>query len=191
MNHNSQTPSEPTGQHRAFEIEIALSYKDRLYDKIFYSPDGCWYWTGATTDKSYGNIGLNRGGKCHHAPAHRISYLIHKGEIPAGLFIRHSCDNRLCVNPDHLSVGTHKQNMEDMANRNRSQHGMNMHSSKLTNIQVVVIHEARAAGFSGSSISRYFKISQGNINEIISGRKWRRIKEKLTSSIELPINKQL
>ena len=78
----------------------------------------CWIWTGAATSKTYGHF-------CYYTKkpaigAHVASYLFHKGEIPDGQIVRHSCDNPSCVNPEHLILGTHSDNMKDMFARGRN-----------------------------------------------------------------------
>jgi hypothetical protein len=83
--------------------------------------DGCWEWTGGCNDWGYGMM-KGDGGKMLYA--HRVSYELHHGEIPNGLFVCHVCDNPKCANPDHLFLGTHKDNMADMMvkGRARNQH---------------------------------------------------------------------
>ena len=75
----------------------------------------CWNWIGKTISAGYGMVlhdGMQRS-------SHRFSYEMHKGDIPSGLVILHSCDNRRCVNPDHLTAGTQSQNMRDMVQKGR------------------------------------------------------------------------
>lgn len=81
----------------------------------------CWLWQASTTGAGYGQIWMNEDG-WKRIDAHRYSYILHKGTIPEGLVVMHTCDNKLCVNPDHLILGTQKENLRDMyaKGRNRS-----------------------------------------------------------------------
>lgn len=82
-------------------------------------PDACWGWSGGTTPDGYGVFTLERGG---HEKAHRYSYTLACGAIPAGLLVRHSCDNPPCCNPRHLLVGTDADNAHDRDSRGRGVH---------------------------------------------------------------------
>lgn len=84
--------------------------------KIFKQPNGCWIWTGAFVGDGYGVLNFRR----KRYRAHRLLYELLVGPIPEGLLIRHSCDNPPCVNPDHLSIGTQKDNMRDCGERFRN-----------------------------------------------------------------------
>ncbi len=90
----------------------------RLYKKISTSGD-CWVWTGQTGSSGYGQI--KAFGKM--VSCHRLSYELNKGPIPKGLEVMHSCDNGICINPDHLTVGTHLENMRDMIAKERRVQG--------------------------------------------------------------------
>lgn len=80
---------------------------------------GCWIWKGPRGHKGYGQITyVKANGRTSTLRAHRVSYQIHKGE-PGEFFVCHSCDNPPCVNPDHLWLGTHNDNMQDMVKKQR------------------------------------------------------------------------
>jgi hypothetical protein len=91
----------------------------RFWTKVDRSGD-CWLWTAAIDSKGYGRICQREHGMQKGLSAHRVSYVLAHGSIPADKFIDHICRNRACVNPAHLRLATHKQNMEnrDGAQRN-------------------------------------------------------------------------
>jgi hypothetical protein len=104
---------------------MQITHKDfyRFLDKIDFvhvpGGGGCWNWTAGVDRWGYGKFKLD--GKYHGA--HRVAFAIYKGEIPDGMFVLHSCDNRRCCSPGHLSLGSHKQNMDDMTSRGRQAKG--------------------------------------------------------------------
>lgn len=93
-----------------------------LNNYVIDSVTGCWDWTGATNPKGYGVITFGSRHKLRGINAHRLSWMKHRGAIPAGLLVLHKCDNSLCLNPDHLYLGSYQDNVDDMVFRGRG-HG--------------------------------------------------------------------
>lgn len=89
----------------------------RLYRDKALLDNGCWGWSGSVSTNGYARVlvPLHRGGA--QVPAHRLSYVIHHGAIPAGMHVLHSCDNPLCTNPLHLRAGTERENAQDRMDR--------------------------------------------------------------------------
>ena len=96
--------------------------RKKLFDES-YIPEpnsGCWLWVGSMDGKvGYGLMTLEK----KTMGAHRASWILHNGEIPKGMLICHKCDVRLCVNPNHLYVGTYTDNARDTVKRNRGKTG--------------------------------------------------------------------
>ncbi len=132
----------------------------------------CWLWTGSKTSAGYGQFGP--GGT-----AHRRSYEIHKGPIPAGMFVMHSCDNPPCVNPAHLSLGTSTDNNRDMVSKGRSRgragHGTLNCNAKLTPEKVVAIRRLAAEGRDQREIGRQYGISQAVVWHVFHRKTWKHV----------------
>lgn len=139
----------------------------KFITKVAFAGSDCWYWYGAMHKLGYGL--MNALGE---SKAHRISWRLHKGEIPDGLFVLHKCDVRNCVNPDHLFLGTQTDNMRDMVNKNRHRKtgpkGEDNCRSKLTNMEAQSIREEFATGvITQAELSRKYNLSPMTISRLI------------------------
>ena len=90
-----------------------LKEASKILANIKVVDDGCWLWVGDQTTNGYGRVQIIKDKKKKRIRAHRLSYEVFKESIPEGLYVCHSCDVKLCVNPEHLWLGTHQQNMQD------------------------------------------------------------------------------
>ena len=134
--------------------------------------DGCWLWLGELSRTGYGVMYHNS--KAH--PAHRMAWLFTHGGIPPGLFVLHRCDNRACVRPEHLFVGTHQDNMIDMVTKNRQARGEKQGASKLTEGQVRQIRARYAQGdITKAALATEFSVTRRTIQVIVEGLGWRHL----------------
>lgn len=137
----------------------------RFTEKYVIDKSGCWLWTGAKTGNGYGTIWIDG----EYVAAHRASYLIHNRSIDADRQVCHRCDTPLCVNPAHLYLGTHQDNMNDRNGRRRQAHGVRNGGAKLNELQVLHI---RASKLKGTILSDLFKVSRSTISSIKTHKTW-------------------
>lgn len=140
------------------------TWPQRFWPKV-QKTDVCWLWIGQTSSKGYGTIQITgKSGK--RVFAHRLSYELHKGTIPEGLKVCHNCpggDNPLCVNPDHLWLGTQKESMEDCAAKGRA-------NQKLSHADVDEIIRLRKSGVPRKIVAAQFNVSESMVNQISNGK---------------------
>lgn len=140
---------------------------------------GCWLWTASTAGKGYGQLRIP--GTRRNVYAHRFSYELYRGAIPPGMQLLHSCDNPRCVNPDHLSIGTCKENLQDMKEKDRSTFGERNQRAVLSEAQVAAIKVLLADGsMPQRAIASQFGVSQIQVSRIKRGERWERVRPDLT-----------
>ena len=135
-------------------------------------PDGCWLWSGSISH-GYGSFKVEKTER-----AHRVSWELHNGPIPDGLWVLHKCDEPSCVNPQHLFLGTHAENMTDAAAKGRMPgrpHIRGVRSSRRAILSEQDVHAIRrelAIGQNRASIARRFGVSWSQVTNIYLGRSW-------------------
>lgn len=132
--------------------------------------DECWNYVGGLSKKGYGQGWFNLDRV--YRTAHRASWAIHFGP-PGDLCVCHRCDNRRCVNPAHLFLGTNAENMADMAAKGRGQRGQTHVKARLTDDTVRAI---RVASGTTAEIARRFGVSHGTVRAVLTGRTWKHVK---------------
>ncbi len=132
---------------------------------------GCWEWQGAITRQGYGVVG-----RSHRLfGAHRLSYAAFRCVIPEGQYVCHTCDNPGCVNPEHLFVGTQRDNLQDAAKKGRTERGAERHNAVLNEAQVRSIKQALDQGESQASLARTYTVHSNVIYRIAGGITWKYI----------------
>lgn len=140
----------------------------RFWEKVRRT-DGCWLWTGAKMPSGYGSASV---GRQKHQSAHRASWEIHFGAIPPGIQVCHHCDNRLCVRPDHLFLGTPKDNIQDMISKDRHSRGERRRNHKLTDSVVRIIRDSR---LSNVALAKRFGVSPSAVSNARARKTWKHV----------------
>lgn len=144
---------------------------------------GCWIWIGAKRH----DLKTERGGLYYCGKVHRaycVSWMLHKGPIPDGLLVCHHCDNPRCVNPDHLFLGTYKDNAEDCVAKGRfvtarfmesRVRGTRHRSAKLNPDSVREIRERAAAGEADERLARIYGVAPSAIYAVVRRKSWKHV----------------
>jgi plasmid maintenance system antidote protein VapI len=155
-----------------------LGYDDnflkRFWAKVAVSgSDDCWIWLGAK-QRRYGCI---RKSNCRvMVSSHRVSWEIaNKKAVPPGMFVCHSCDNPQCVNPGHLFIGSHADNMADMRSKQRQAFGEAVPQSVLAEEDVLQIRKLASQGKSQASIAKEFGVGKNEISLIVRRQTWKHL----------------
>lgn len=169
-----------------YSPRFGLTTQERFWQFVSPEPNtGCWLWTAHTHPSGYGY--LSTGTRVPER-AHRFSYRTFVADIPAGAFVCHKCDQPSCVNPQHLFLGTPKQNTQDSIRKGRwpggdcrrtnRARGEQCPFSKLTEKQVADIRTLRASGLIYREIAAQFGISLSAAHAICSGKTWNLAKQQ-------------
>lgn len=148
--------------------------QDRFWEQVaLHDPDQCWMWTSGK-DGRYGRFYY----KDSHIRAHRLAYILKHGSIPDGLEVCHSCDVPLCVNPRHLFIGSHQDNMSDMVAKGRTNapKGTRQHLARLDEEKVLEIRRLYASGkYSHLKLAHIFEVSEPTIRQVVTRTTWTHI----------------
>lgn len=155
-----------------FDIKL----KDRLLSHVkIDNKTGCWEWQGSKRG-GYGRliVGSRKDGTRRSDSAHRISYQLYNGEIPDMMEVCHKCDNRCCINPSHLFLGTHQENINDREKkgRNNPPRGIKNAKTKLSESDVIQIRTAHLAGKSFGKLAEEYGVCKKTIQNAVSGKNW-------------------
>lgn len=160
------------------EHSFSGSLEERFWSKV-KKLDDCWEWIAYVRKDGYGYFGL---AKNKPAKAHRLSWELVNGPIPDGLHILHRCDNRKCVNPEHLFLGTDQDNMDDMWAKGRQQsytnqvRGSSQHASVFTSNDVLEIRRHRNEdGVSIRKLAASYGVAYNTIWQIVNRKTWAHI----------------
>lgn len=141
-----------------------------FWAKVRVDPSGCWLWTGARNDGGYGSLTADR----RPLKAHRVSYELAHGPIPEGqgyhgVCVCHTCDNRLCVRPDHLFLGSNAANMADRNSKRRQARGESNGRTLYSDALIAEACALRNWGLSLRAIGRRLGISSGHVSRVTRG----------------------
>jgi hypothetical protein len=138
-----------------------MTLPDRFWAKVRRG-DSCWEWTGSPTHYGYGVFcGLY---------VHRLTWADLIGPIPDGTLVLHRCDNRICVNPDHLFLGTHADNTKDMLSKGREARGSRLPQTRLSAEDVIAIRRLKGT-MTQQAIALRFGVRQNTVSRILSGKR--------------------
>jgi hypothetical protein len=149
-----------SARERTFHANPYTAFLQKV-DAGGFDPAQCWAWTGAGKGNGYGHA--------NGEPAHRRSYRLFCGPIPPNMDVCHTCDNRWCVNPDHLFLGTRSENMADCKSKGRTAGGTRKH---LNEGQVQEIRRRLLAGLSPRKIATQMDVNYGTVTAIKEGRSY-------------------
>lgn len=146
--------------------------KERFMFYVKVQENGCWNWLGSTNNDGYGSFQINK----KRYRSHKASYLLFVGEFDQSLYCLHKCDNPSCVNPDHLFLGTQKDNMQDAKRKGRNNKGRGVIFAKLNGDKIREIRKLLKQSMSQTDIAKIYGVKPNTISQIKTGHTWSHIK---------------
>jgi len=148
---------------------------DRFNEKFEpVTESGCWIWTAFVNEWGYGSISVNKRMRY----AHRISYELKNGKIPDGMLVLHRCDTPCCVNPDHLFLGSNKDNINDMMAKGRHRSGAHTESGNLKKLTKDDAESIRNSGMKTTELADNYRVSRATIRNVRNFRTYKQDKDK-------------
>jgi hypothetical protein len=142
--------------------------KERFWAKVKKTPT-CYWWNGAKSSGGYGILTINN----KNYAAHKLAWeWANNKKVPKGMVLLHSCDNRSCVNSDHLTPGTQQANVDDRVGKDRSAKGKDNGRARLDKADVKKIRQLREQGMSEGSIAKLYGVGRSTISHIVHNRTW-------------------
>jgi hypothetical protein len=167
---HSNKPSHPAMStteraRRGWQSRFGLLTPEQRFWDFVNKSDGCWDWTGRKNHRGYGEFTVLR----HHNKAHRYSWSLVHGPIPDGMQVCHNCDNRACVRPDHLFLGTNSDNQVDAVKKGRRPH-MRLNEQSVREIRVLALTMPK------TRIARLYGVTSPTVHKAVAGETWRHVK---------------
>jgi hypothetical protein len=150
----------------------------RFYSKVYKFAEekgGCWEWIGYKNPTWYGQFACKLNGKKKVVLSHHYSWYLYTGFMPKALIICHKCDHPYCVNPDHLFLGTHADNVNDKVSKGRQTRGETNASAKLTDEKVREARELYKNGMKDKQLSLLFGVHESTMRSITRNETWRHL----------------
>lgn len=150
-----------------------MSREERFWRRV-KKTETCWLWTGATNRFGYGQFSWGHADK---RAAHRSIWMMTQGAIPEGMCVCHRCDNRLCVRPDHLFIGTTGENVADMDKKGRRNseyrhRGESSPRSKLKEADILEIRRLSSLGMKRVAVAAVYGLNPATVSRIALGERW-------------------
>jgi predicted DNA-binding protein (UPF0251 family) len=186
----NESPDVSAFAEKIFTVNLTPERIALFWSKVSKSEEGCWEWTGPKLPRGYGTWSLKKKRRKVTLYAHRVSFYLSRGYLPAKALICHKCDNPSCARPDHLFAGTHDDNMADMVRKGRSlagdRHNMRRHPKlnprgvdrahvKLTEDAVREIRWFCEQGCSQQNVGKLYGVAQSTVGRIVRRQKWKHV----------------